>query len=321
MIETAPTTGSESAAPSATGVVFNIQRFSTEDGPGIRTTVFAKGCPLRCRWCHNPEGLSPHPQLAWYDVRCIGARRCLAACPESALELSAGGMRIDRDRCTACDRCSDACPSGALEIIGWRRTAEAVFAEVAKDIDFYQASGGGLTVSGGEPAMQPEFVGELLERCRAAGIPTALDTCGYAEWSVYERLLPRVDLVLFDLKIADWQRHRDATGVDTDRIFANAAAISERGADTWIRTPVIPGCTDDPENIAALAAFIRARLPSVRRWDLLPYTKLGRPKYHRLDIPYLLEEVEPPTTEEMGRLAEIARESGVPVVLSGGGRG
>ncbi len=321
MIETAPSSMSDTSRGPASGVIFNIQRFSTEDGPGIRTTVFMKGCPLRCRWCHNPEGLSPHPQLAWYDVRCIGARRCLASCPEDALELTPAGMRIDRDRCTPCDRCSDACPSGALEIVGWRRTAEEVFAEVAKDADFYRASGGGVTISGGEPAMQPEFAEEVLGRCRAAGIPTAVDTCGYADWSAYERLLPVADLVLFDLKIADPERHREATGARPERIFANAAAISERRTPLWIRTPVIPGYTDDIQNLQALATFIRTRVPSVQRWDLLPYTKLGRPKYHRLDIPYLLEEVEPPTADEMRRLAETAGESGVPVVVSGGSRG
>jgi len=311
-----------------TGVTFNVQRFSTEDGPGIRTTVFMKGCPLRCRWCHNPEGLSPQPQLVWYDVRCIGARRCLAACPAGALELTPAGMRIDRDRClpagqagSSCDLCAGACPSGALEVIGRRWTPEELLSQVAKDTAFYETSGGGVTVSGGEPAMQPDFVEAFLRLCRESGIATALDTCGYADWSVYERLLPHVDLVLLDLKILDRERHRQATGVYPDRILANAVAIAERGVPMWVRTPVVPGYTDDEENIGALAAFIRSRLPTVQRWDLLAYTNLGVSKYRRLGLPYPLEDTQLPARHHMERLAAVAADGGGPrlgpVVWSG----
>jgi pyruvate formate lyase activating enzyme len=301
-----------------TGVTFNVQRFSTEDGPGIRTTVFMKGCPLRCRWCHNPEGLSPQPQLVWYDVRCIGARRCLAACPASALDLTPQGMRIDRERCTPCDLCAGACPSGALEIIGRRWTPDELLSQVVKDAAFYETSGGGVTVSGGEPAMQPDFVEALLQLCHVSGIATALDTCGYADWSVYERLLPHLDLVLYDLKILDRERHRQATGVYPDRILANAAAIAERGMPMWVRTPVVPGYTDDEENIGALAAFIRTRLPTVQRWDLLAYTNLGVAKYRRLGLPYPLEETQLPTRQHMERLAALAADDGGPAAVWSG---
>ncbi len=301
-----------------TGTTFNVQKFSTEDGPGIRTTVFMKGCSLRCRWCHNPEGLSPHPQLVWHDVRCIGARRCLAACPADALELSPDGMRIDRDRCSPCDLCADACPSGALEVIGRRWTPADLLAQVAKDKPFYETSGGGVTVSGGEPAMQPDFLEEFLPLCHDAGIATALDTCGYADWSVYERLLPHVDLVLYDLKVWDREHHHEATGVYPDRIFANAVAVGERGVPMWVRTPIIPGYTDDEENIGALAAFIGERLPTVQRWDLLAYSNLGLPKYHRLDLPYSLEETQPEARDKMERRRAIAADSGAPVVAWSG---
>lgn len=301
------------------GITFNVQRFSTEDGPGIRTTVFFKGCPLRCAWCHNPEGLSPWPELMWYDVRCIGARDCLSACPERALELTPDGMRIDRERCTACGVCADACPAGALEVIGREWTPEELFAEVDKDTVFYETSGGGVTLSGGEPMAQADFVLALARLCHEEGIHVALDTCGAAAWERYEQALPLVDLVLYDLKMFDTDRHRASTGADNRSILENARRIATAGKPMWVRTPVIPGYTADEANIAALGDLI-AELSTVERWDLLAYTNLGQPKYHRLDLPYALEGAPLLTRAEMESLHAVALQRVDVAVWSGATR-
>ncbi len=291
-----------------TGRLFSLQRFSTDDGPGIRSTAFFKGCPLQCPWCHNPEGLNRDADLMWYDVRCIGARRCLEVCPEGALELTAHGLQVDRHRCTACGKCPDACPSGALELVGRDWDAVALAAELARDSAFYSASSGGITLSGGEPLLQYRFLLDLLPLCREAGLHVALDTCAAVPGDWLEQVLPWIDMVLLDLKLIDSQRHHAATGLGNELVLANARRLAARQTRLWVRTPVIPGWTDDEANLRGLAGFIADELPHVERWDLLAYTNLGRPKYHRLDREYALESAPLYERREMERIASIAAE-------------
>ncbi len=298
------------------GIILEIQRMSTEDGPGIRTTVFFKGCSLKCAWCHNPESISIKPEIHWIGSRCIGCRTCLKTCRLNALSLDERGMRIDRSVCTGCGDCTEACPSTAMELLGHAWELDALIAELIKDQAYFEASSGGITISGGEPTMQTTFAAALLQGIKARGIHTALDTCGQCPWKSLETLLPFTDMVLFDIKLIDPHKHQTFTGHTNELILANlssvAASIRDKGGVLWIRTPIIPQATDTPENLRAIGAFIAHNLNGcVQRWELCAFNNLCRDKYRRLDKDWAFKDCELIPKDRMEELAAVAKSTGV----------
>jgi len=268
------------------GLIFNIQKFSLHDGPGIRTTVFMKGCPLQCRWCSNPESVRPYSEIMLYDVRCIGCRKCEEACPTGAIYFSEKGREVDWDKCDQCLACARVCPSKAIELTGQEMTVEEVVKVLEEDRIFYQNSGGGMTVSGGEALLQWEFVRDLFRRSRKRGIHTALDTTGSAPWQNVEQVLAHVDLVLHDIKHMDSRKHREATGVGNEQILENVRRVAAK-VDTWVRVPLIPGFNDSETNLRQVAQF--ASSIGAVKVSILPYHEWGASKYEKLGRTYPME--------------------------------
>ena len=300
----------------ASGIVFDIRRFSIHDGPGIRTTVFLKGCPLRCQWCHNPEGLNPGLEMMFWARRCIGCGACLPACPQGAISQDGDVVSTDREKCTLCGTCVAACYTEARQIVGRRMSVAQVLAEIERDLPFYDESGGGVTFSGGEPLFQPDFVRALLRACKDKGIHTALDTCGFAPWEVLDSVRETVDLFLYDLKLMDEARHRRFTGVSNGPILSNLQALSQRGHAIVIRVPLIPGINDDEENLRQTGAFAAA-LPHLLRVDLLPYHSMSGDKYDRLGRTYPLPETRPPSAGKVAGIVQMLRDFGLEVKAGG----
>jgi len=300
-------------------LIFDIRQYSIHDGPGVRTTVFFKGCPLECRWCCNPESQAGRSELVWVGERCLGCDLCLSVCEKSALGGAAdGGRTIDRERCDCCGACARRCPGEALNLIGRRVSVDEVLEEVARDALYFEASGGGLTLSGGEPLAQPDFAAELLRRYKREerGGHTAVETCGFVAWSVIERVAPDVDLFLYDLKHVDPEEHRRLTGEGNQLVLDNARRLAAAGYAMVMRLPLIAGVNDRREQLEAAADFILS-LPGVRRLDLLPYHRLGEPKYRRLGKAYPLAGEPSLSSEQVARAAEILAAKGLEVTIGG----
>lgn len=289
-------------------LIFDIKRYAIHDGPGIRTTVYLKGCPLSCAWCHNPEGQSALPEIIFWEQRCIHCNACRQVCPQDADLFSTA--------CTRCGQCVLVCPAKAREMIGRPMSVQEVVDEIERDTIFYDQSGGGVTFSGGEPLAQPDFLGALLLACQEHEIHTAVDTSGFAPAETVRRLSPAVDLFLYDLKLMDDQAHRHYTGVSNQRILDNLALLVDLDKPVIVRIPIVPGITDGKENISALGHYI-AELAGIQQVDILPYHRAGSDKYGRLQLGYSLAKVQPPTTEQMTVIASRLKAMGLNVTIGG----
>ena len=282
-------------------ILSNIQAFNVHDGPGIRTVVFLKGCPLRCLWCCNPESINPASELGLIRAQCNRCGKCLEACPEQALFWDDQDiLQVDRSRCTACSKCLAVCSPGALTLYGRDMTAEEVMEEVRRDKIFYDGSGGGVTASGGEPLQQPHFLAALFRLCRESGIHTCLETSGYAGAKAWAEVLPLTDYVILDLKHMDGQRHRELTGRPNRRILDNAVRVARSGVPVLFRLPLVPGLNDSLENIRATASFVKGLgEENIQGVELMLYHRLGIGKYQALDKQYTMEKTRPPEPTEV----------------------
>ncbi|MFI5022377.1 MAG: glycyl-radical enzyme activating protein [Alphaproteobacteria bacterium] len=294
------------------GLIFNIQRYSTQDGRGIRTVVFFKGCPLSCWWCANPESQRLRPELAWVTSLCHASQRCVSVCSTGAISAEDPKIKLRRAACTFCGECVQACPSGALKIIGSYMTLAQVRCEIRKDLAFYRRSHGGVTLSGGEVLSQHAFAAAVLAQCRHDGINTAIETCGHSSWRNLAAVARNADTVYYDLKIADRNDHQEFCGTDNRLIFENARRLAREAMDVVFRIPIIPGITDSEENVRAIARFVKAEA-GARPLELLPYHALGSGKYAWLDRVNRLGSARPPTAEEIEALRRIAMEECVNV--------
>ena len=298
-----------------TGTIFDIKKYSINDGPGIRTTVFFSGCPLSCLWCHNPESQSLTPQLLYRAGRCLLCGACVEACPEEAISLESEKRIVtNRSKCKRCQTCVATCYSGAREFSGHEVTVNEVMAQIEREIPFYDQSGGGVTFSGGEPLMQPTFLAALLKACRKQEIHTVVDTSGFANWNVFAEIHTDVDLFLYDLKHMDSFRHREVTGVPNEVILKNLRRLCATGAKCLVRIPLIPGINDDDKNLTESGNFL-ASLPHIEGVELMAYHDIAQAKYEALDREYALVETKPPTQAEIFQAAEMLRSYGLNVVI------
>lgn len=293
--------------------ILDIQRMSTEDGPGIRTTVFFKGCSLKCAWCHNPESISFTPSIEWYENRCIGCKRCVEICPKNAVAFSEEGLAFDRDKCALCGKCANQCPAQAIVIKGREMSRQELLHTLLKDKAYYDKSGGGVTFSGGEALMQPNAVFAMINDIKSMGIHVAIDTAGYIPFQIMEKVAELADLILYDLKIMDEAAHIKYTAKSNDLIKKNLLILGDhirknKRPVLWIRTPIIPGATDSIQNITAIGEFIHQNLPGlVERWELCSFNNLCKDKYLRLDLSWTYASCGLMTKEQMDELTACAK--------------
>ena len=294
------------------GTIFDIKRFSIHDGPGIRTTVFLKGCPLRCKWCHNPESHRREAQVMLRPSRCILCGACVDACPEGAVRWNGTGVLTDRELCVACGTCMETCAGEARELIGREMAVSEVLAEITRDLPFFDESGGGVTFSGGEPLWQPDFLRELLRGCKEIELHTAVDTSGAVSWTALDSVRPFVDLFLYDLKLYDSARHREATGAGNKVILDNLRRLSQTGQAVELRLVIIPGINDDESNLRKTAEFA-ASLPYLSGVTLLPFHNTAQEKYANLGLPYPMAGVRPPDEARIAQIGDLLRAYGLRV--------
>ncbi|UYP01191.1 glycyl-radical enzyme activating protein [Oceanotoga sp. DSM 15011] len=294
--------------------VINIQKYSIHDGPGIRTTVFLKGCPLKCWWCHNPESQNFGRELLFYDERCVGCGKCVKRCPNDAISII-NGLAITDERCVLCGNCVDFCVNNAREIVGENMSTTEVFDQIIKDEMFYEESSGGITFSGGEPLMHPDFLLEILKKCKSRDIHVAIDTSGYAPWDNFEKIIDYVDLFLYDLKHMDEDKHLKYMGVSNDLVFENLKKLSSFGKEIYIRMPLIHNINDYDKNIMNCIEFLKNIKFS--QLNILPYHKMGKDKYRRLNMKTYMEELESPSDERILEIKKMFEDSGIKVKIGG----
>jgi pyruvate formate lyase activating enzyme len=299
-----------------TGVIFDIKKYAIHDGPGIRTTVFFKGCPLACRWCHNPEGITIESVRIYRQERCIGCGECIQICPQKVIRQTAESVVSDPAKCHLCQTCADHCPSEAVEFIGQKVTVAEVIRQIEKDIAFYDESGGGITLSGGEPLMQPEFLLELLDACAGLDLHRTVDTTGYADAELLLNVAQKTDLFLYDLKLMNVAKHREFTGVSNEHILNNLKLLVQNGVRIHVRIPIIPGINNDAENIERTGDFVSA-LGGIEHISILPFHKAAQGKYGRLGMECLTSNIATPTEAQLKIIAEQLKKFGLQVKIGG----
>jgi pyruvate formate lyase activating enzyme len=298
------------------GFIFDVKRYAINDGPGIRTAVFFKGCPLECWWCHNPEGQSPNPQLMYRQNRCNASRACIDACPRGAVRWENGSI-TDWELCDQCGECAEACFAGAREMVGREISPSGLMAEISRDVPFYDQSGGGVTFTGGEPMAQIDFLVDVLGLCKEQQIHTTVDTSGNSSWEKFSLILPIVDLFLYDLKLIDPVQHRKYTSVSNELILRNLKKLSEIEAHLIIRIPLIPGINDDAENIEQSASFMAA-LPTLDGVEIMPYHDIGKAKFEALGMIYKLPDTKSPSREKVEAVEQLFSTYHLPVIKHNG---